>query len=246
MDLNTENDENKFLNDYDSTEFKRPNTTVDVVIFTIKDNALHVLTIKREKHPFQDCWSLVGGFVDIEKDRDIDDTARRKLFEKTGVTTPYLEQYKTLGNSVRDPRGWTISTIYFALISSENVKLKMGSGAVDISWSKIEGDGVNKQLAFDHAEILSGCLDRLRSKVMYTSLPVYLLPEEFTLSELQAVYEVIMDKHVERKSFHRRMLNSGIIEETDRKKINGHRPGQIYRVIKRSSAHYFSRSMGQK
>ena len=236
--------EEKFLYDYDATRFNRPNATVDTAIFTIQENELYVLIIQRDNHPFKDKWSLVGGFIDVANDKSIEETAQRKLFEKTGVTTPYLEQYKTIGNHYRDPRGWTISTVYFALISSKNVMLKLGNGAVDIKWSKITGNGINEELAFDHTEILSGCLERLRSKVMYTSLPVYLLPEEFTLSELQVVYETIMGKKIDRKSFYRRILNSGIIEETDRKKSSGHRPAQIYKLIEKQQAHYFSRLMG--
>jgi 8-oxo-dGTP diphosphatase len=227
-----------------NTKYKRPNTTVDTLIFTIIETELYVLLIKRENPPFKDVWSLVGGFVDVDTDESLEATATRKLFEKTGVKTPYLEQYKTTGNKFRDPRGWTVSAAYFALIPNKDVVLKTGVGATEIKWSKVMGNSSNDKLAFDHNEILSGCIERLRSKVMYTSLPVYLLPEEFTLSELQQVYEVILGKKIDRKSFYRRILNSGIIEETVEKKFSGRRPAQIYRLVEKDSAYYFSRMMG--
>jgi ADP-ribose pyrophosphatase YjhB (NUDIX family) len=105
----------EFLKHYDASRYDRPNCTVDTVIFAIQNSELRVLINKRPAHPFRDQLALVGGVVDLEKDRDLEDAARRKLFEKTAVKTPYLEQYGTIGNFSRDPRGWSITTVYFAL-----------------------------------------------------------------------------------------------------------------------------------
>lgn len=228
---------------YDPSKYKRPNTTVDVVIFTIINKQLYVLTVKRSEEPFKEIWSLVGGYVDIEKDKNLAATAKRKLQEKTGVHMPYLEQFETIGNATRDPRGWSITTVYFALISSEEIELKTGKGTNDVKWSKIEKGKVEELLAFDHTEILQRCTQRLRNKVLYTSLPIHLMPNEFTLTELQKVYEIILGKDIEHKSFRRRILGADILEETENKKYEGRRPAQLYRVKEGHNTHFFIRNL---
>jgi len=235
--------EKQFLSEYDVTEFKRPSTSVDMAIFTVFENELYVLTVKRSNHPEKGKWALVGGFVDVDKDKDIEATAKRKLVEKTGVKTPYLEQYKTIGNKKRDPRSWSITTVYFALIPSDNIKLKAGVGSSDIKWSKVANEIVEDKLAFDHAELLAGCMERLRNKVLYTSLPIHLLSSEFTLGELQKVYEIILGQAVERKSFRRRILNANIIEETGKMKQSGRRPAKVYQLKDEDKTHFFVRNI---
>lgn len=244
MELNLDQLEKEYIKNYNPNIFKRPNIAVDTLIFTIKDNALQVLIIKRDEFPYKEWWSFVGGFIDTDNDKDLEETAKRKLYEKTAVSTPYIEQLKTIGNPYRDPRGWTVSTIYFALIPSEDLTLQCGKGAIDIKWAKIINNQIEEKLAFDHAEILRDCLERLRSKVMYTSIPVFLLPNEFSLSQLQTIYEIILDKKIERKSFQRRMLNSSILFDTGRKKFSGRRPAKLYKLSNARDAHYFSRIIG--
>lgn len=235
--------ENEFLRDYDPSEFDRPNTSVDTVIFTVLNDALHVLTSKRAEHPFKEHWSLIGGFIDLEKDKDLEATAMRKLEEKTGVKAPYLEQFGTIGNKSRDPRGWSITTIYFALIPSEGLKLKLGKGTADIKWSKLIGGKVKDKLAFDHKEILRKCTERLRSKVLYTSLPAYLMPPKFTLGELQKIYEIILEKKIDHKSFRRRILSVNILEPTKEMRNEGKRPAQLYQLKKTYKPHLFLRNI---
>lgn len=235
--------EKEFLQDYDPAKFDRPNATVDTVIFTVIDDALYVLTSKRAEHPFKDCWTLVGGFIDPEKDENLEAAAKRKLEEKTGVKTPYLEQFGTIGNKNRDPRGWSITTIYFALIPFEGVRLKLGKGTADIKWSKIIAGKVKDKLAFDHEQILRKCTERLRNKVLYTSLPVYLMPKNFTLGELQKIYEIILDKRIDHKSFRRRILAADILEPTNEMRHEGTRPAQLYRLKKTHAPHLFVRNI---
>lgn len=235
--------EKEFLREYDSSVFKNPITTVDTVIFTVIDGHLHVLTVKRAEHPCIDSWALVGGFIDIDQDTDIESTAKRKLEEKTGVKAPYLEQFGTIGNGKRDPRGWSVTTVYFALISSVNVQLQCGKGAVDIKWSKVTGGKVKDKLAFDHAKILLDCYERLRNKVLYTSLPIYLMPKYFTLGELQNVYEIILNQKIEHKSFRRRILNADILLETTEMRRDGKRPAQLYSIKKNHHTHFFIRNI---
>jgi ADP-ribose pyrophosphatase YjhB (NUDIX family) len=246
MIKNIHESEKDFLDNYDASAFKGAITSVDTVIFTVFDNHLHVLTVKRAEHPFKDQWSLVGGFINIDKDVDIEATAKRKLKEKTGVSAPYLEQFGTIGNKKRDPRGWSVTTVYFALIPCDNIQLEAGKGATDIKWSKITNGKIEDDLAFDHKEILSNCIERLRSKVLYTSLPVNLAPQYFTLGELQKIYETILAKKLDHKAFRRRMLSVNILEETDKMRQEGRRPAHLYQLKKNSATHYFVRSIEGK
>ncbi|MDQ2993685.1 MAG: NUDIX domain-containing protein [Pseudomonadota bacterium] len=221
----------------------KPSASVDTVIFTVIDHHLHVLTVKRAHQPFKEMWSLVGGYIDLDKDADLEATAKRKLTEKTGVFTPYLEQFGAVGNNKRDPRGWSVTTIYFALIPSYEVQLRAGSGAADIKWSKIVAGKIAEPLAFDHDEILVHCMERLRSKVLYTSLPVHLMSKDFTLGELQKVYETILCKKIDHKSFRRRILNADFLEETSEYRHEGKRPAQLYRLKESHRTHIFVRNI---
>lgn len=234
--------EAEFLKSYEGTKFQRPNTTVDVVIYTIKDDALHVLIIKRNNHPFKNYWSLVGGFVDIHQDVDLEDTALRKLKEKTGVASPYLEQFGTIGNANRDPRGWSISTVYFALLPLSSIKFISDPGMEELKWSKINNGKISEKLAFDHQKILSLCTQRLQNKVLYTSLPFYLLEKKFTLTELRRIYEIILETTLEPKSFRRRMLHTKLIEETgETVQSNSKKPAMLYKSSKHKKPFIFNR-----
>lgn len=233
----------KFLKSSDKFQYETPSVAVDVVIYTVFNGVLHVLTITREEHPFQGMWSLVGGYVDIHKDSDIVATARRKLEEKTGVKTPYLEQLMTVGDNQRDPRGWTISTVYFALLPFKDIKFKNDSQTSKIEWTPIINGKVKKKLAFDHAKILSLAIERLRGKVLYTSLPFYLLEVEFTLREAQDVYEIILGRKIDPKSFRRRFLVPEILQESGGSKISGKRPAKLYRLTPNQHTHFFVRTL---
>lgn len=248
--------ETAFLKTYDPKVFDRPSTAVDNVIFTLINGELHVLLVKRDEHPFKDHWSLVGGFVDLEQDTDIEATAKRKLKEKTGVDTPYLEQFGTIGNKNRDPRGWSLTTVYFALIPINSIELNsLETNSIEpnalkpdekTQWLPLNAEH-KTVFAFDHGDILNQCLERLKNKVLYTSLPVHLMPEEFTLSELQHVYESILGETIDQKSFRRRILNAGILSPTKKMKQTGRRPAQIYRSKESNNieyhTHFFTRTI---
>lgn len=243
MNLHDEDTQEAFLRSYDATQFERPNTCIDTVIFTVKDDALHVLTVKRAHHPFKGSWSLVGGYVDVAQDEDLLATAKRKLKQKTGVDTPYLEQCMTIGNKHRDPRGWSVTTVYVALIPHAQLTLHADHGAADTQWLPVLHGRVDEALAFDHADILLQCTQKLRSKVLYTSLPVFLMPTHFTLGELQKVYELILDKKIDHKSFRRRILAADILEEVEGLfRHETTRPAQIYRV-RYHAIHFFMRNI---
>lgn len=235
--------EAEFLEDYDPKIFDRPSVSVDTVIFTVFDGALQVLLVERANYPCKGQWALVGGFIDLKNDRTLEDTAKRKLMEKTGVKTPYLEQCFTLGNYNRDPRGWSVTTVYFALLSHETIKLTQHKGQEKTKWSPIIGEGIEDSLAFDHNEILSGAIARLRNKVLYTSLPAYLMPEKFTLKDLQQVYEIILDQNLETKSFRRRIGRADILEETSETRQDAKRPAKLYRLKDDIDTFFFLRTI---
>src|SRR5215510_6342434 len=143
-------------------DFPRPLTTVDVVIFAIRDDALHVLLVQRgagEGEPFPHSWALPGGFVDTDRDRDLQACALRKLKDKTGMVSPYLEQLGSWGSATRDPRGWSATHAYFALMPASAAD---GALTPDASWFPLVGGKVKPKLAFDHGEILESAVQRLR------------------------------------------------------------------------------------
>lgn len=214
------------------TGFPQPLTTVDLAIFTVRDWQLHVLLVRRPEsigEPFPGLWALPGGFVDIERDRDLESCARRKLREKTGVTSPYLEQLGSWGSNHRDPRGWSATHVYFALIADPGDPLPEGH-TVDAAWFPVSVKGVATRLAFDHRDLLAAALTRLRNKVEYTSLPAHLLPQEFTLTELQKTFETVLDRAVEKSAFRTRILSADFIEPVPRMREGQNRPAQLYRL----------------
>jgi 8-oxo-dGTP diphosphatase len=225
--------------------FERPLTTVDVVIFAMVDKALSVLLVRRGSEPvepFPGSWALPGGFVDIHRDPDLEACARRKLAEKTGLAGPYLEQVGSWGDAGRDPRGWSATHVYFALVFAPAVTLRAGANAIDVGWFPIVEAGVGKRLAFDHRRILEAAISRLRAKAEYTSLPVHLLGEEFTLTELQRAYETVLGRALEKSAFRTRLLAAGFIEPTGRMRGGSNRPARLYRLKRGSDVIYFPRT----
>lgn len=230
-----------------SLAFERPLCTVDVAIFTVRDSALQVLLVRRSlgvDDPFPGQWALPGGLVDTGLDKDLEACALRKLREKTGVEAPYLEQVGSWGNATRDPRGWSATHVYFALIPSAEIELRAGGNAGESRWAAISGDGVHEKLAFDHTSLLKAAVARLRSKVEYTSLPAFLMPREFTLTELQRMYETILARELEKKAFRTRLLAAGLLDQVPRMKSGTNRPAQLYRLRQRVRPHLFSRPFG--
>lgn len=231
-------------------DFPRPLTTVDVVIFTVLQDALNVLLVQRPNasdEPYPGLWALPGGFVDVDRDQSLEACAQRKLKEKTAVDTPYLEQLGSWGNATRDPRGWSATHVYFALIPAEHVVLAKGANAADVAWYAVAGQGVAPKLAFDHATILDAALTRLRNKVEYTSLPAYLLPQEFTLSELQHMYQIVLQRRIEKSAFRARVLAAGLVKPVKNKMREGaNRPAQLYRLAKPGELVFFPRTFNPR
>ena len=241
-DLKTEpQSEQEFLESYNIHDFDVPLTSVDMAIFTVKDHELKVLLVKRAQYPAKGQWALPGGFINLGEDKDLDTTAARKLREKTGVDTSHLEQVVTVGSQTRDPRGWSVTVVYMALIPSEHINLVADTSSEEVNWISVKT--IESTLAFDHKDILEQCYERLRSKVQYTSLPVNLLPEEFTLTDLQGIFEVVLGGDIEKKSFRKRVLDADILLETGNMRTGSNRPAKLYSVTQQGKSHIFPRSI---
>jgi len=210
---------------------KRPAIMVDIVIFTVADERLKVLLIKRGIPPFKGSYALPGGAVQIDTDQSLEDA---------GVKNQYLEQLYTYGDPQRDPRGWTVSVAYFALVAADEIKLNAGTDAAEAFWYPIQGNQLKISLAFDHAHILQKAIERLRSKLDYTDIAVHLLSKEFTLSEFQRVYEIIMEEKLNKSSFRQRVERAGIVKPIKGKMRTGsNRPAQLYRFAKSEGKRIF-------
>lgn len=235
--------ESEFLKNYDIRAYAAPLVSVDSVLFTYHDRVLKVLLVKRAGHPEMGKWGLPGGFIDVEHDQVLEDAALRKLREKTGVTPPYIEQLATLGNAVRDKRGWSVTICYTALIAHQECLAGI-STVSDVSWmdyAAVEREG----LAFDHMDIIRLARERLRQKALYSIVPAYALPEKFTLPELQHLHELLIGKKLQKKSFRRRVEQADLLEETPEKRAEGGRPATLYTLKRGAGAFTFIRNIGE-
>lgn len=212
-----------------TTEYARPNVFVDMVVFTIFENSdsLHVLLVKRKNEPFKGKFALPGGIVHVDEDSNLEDTCQRIFQEKLSSNVLHLEQLKTYGSSTRDARGWSISISYLAVVPSTNLPVIEDGVFVDIA-------NLNKEsIPFDHLQIIEEAATRVRDKSSYSSLPVFFLPEHFTLPELQRAYEVVLETSLNISAFRRKILAQDVIEEVESSASESRsrgRPAQLYKV----------------
>ncbi|MES9964993.1 MAG: NUDIX domain-containing protein [Candidatus Sedimenticola sp. 20ELBAFRAG] len=207
-------------------EYPHPAVTTDVVVFTIREQRLQLLLVKRGSEPFKGNWALPGGFVDI--DEDLEACAKRELQEETGVSGVYLEQLYTFGKPDRDPRERVISIAYYALVASEKLELRAASDATDAAWFPLEQ---LPELAFDHNRVIEIAHERLVSKLSYSTIAFQFMPEQFTLSELQRVYEILRNEPLDKRNFRKWISTLHQIEETGKQRRTGnHRPAKVYRI----------------
>ncbi len=244
--------------------YPRPSLTVDSVVFGIDDGAappadghvagssptgvcqLQVLLIKRRRDPFKGQWAIPGGFVKVsdkgEQGEDLEVAAKRELLEEAGVEVDYQEQLATFGKPKRDPRGRVVSVVYYALVRSKRHKAKAGSDASNAAWWAI--DDAQKKLrelrSFDHHEILTVALKRLRAKVRYEPIAFDLVPHEFTLSELQAVYEAVLDRPLDKRNFRKRVLAMDVLSPEGQRETGG-RMASTYRFDRKG----YEKSVGK-
>ncbi|AFY64994.1 NUDIX hydrolase [Geitlerinema sp. PCC 7407] len=206
-------------------EYPRPALTVDCVIFGLDDQTtLKVMLIRRSLPPFQGQWALPGGFVHLQE--SLDEAAQRELQEETGMTDVFLEQLYTFGAPGRDPRDRVVSVAYYALVNLAEHPVQAATDASDAAWFPMDA---LPPLAFDHAEIVQRAIARLKGKVRYEPIGFELLPQKFTLSQLQKLYETILGQLLDKRNFRKKILKMGLLTELDETQANvPHRAARLY------------------
>jgi 8-oxo-dGTP diphosphatase len=183
--------------------------------------------VQRELEPFAGSWALPGGFVHMNE--SLEEAARRELVEESGARDIYLEQLFTFGEVDRDPRGRVVTVAYYALVRMSEQTLRAATDARQAEWFPVSR---KPRLAFDHSLILQCALDRLRAKIRYQPVGFELLPPVFPLRELQHLYEVILDRELDKRNFRKKILEMGIVEEAGMESGVAHRAAQLYRFRK--------------
>jgi 8-oxo-dGTP diphosphatase len=204
-----------------------PLVAVDVVIFTIDAGALTVLLVRVREGPCAGQWAFPGGRVGARE--SLGDAARRELSARTGIGAIYLEQLRTFGELDRDPRARVVSTAYFALVPAKEMVAQSGK-YTDVGWFSIRR---LPPLAYDHQAIARAALERLRAKLAYTNIVYGLLPREFSLGELQVIYESILGRRLDRRNFRKKLLATGLLVTVGKQRRGAHRPAALYRFATR-------------
>ena len=198
--------------------------TVDNVIFGFDDGDLKVLLIKRGEEPYIGRWALPGYFVN--QDEELDSAAIRVLDELTGLKNVYLEQVRTFGGVDRHPRGRVITIAYYSLLKVDDYKLNVSSIATKAKWRSVSDV---KELAFDHNEILEACFIRLKQRVRTRPIGFELLPPKFTLTELQHLYESILETQLDKRNFRKKILSMNLLVDLrETQEGVAHRPARLY------------------
>ena len=208
-----------------SYEYERPALTTDCVVFGLDDEDLKVLLIQRDIEPFEGEWALPGGFIRVGE--SVDDCARRELEEETGLKSIFLEQLYSFGAPDRDPREHVVTVAYYALVNLIQHAPKAATDARNAAWFALDD---LPSLAFDHDKILATALDRLKGKVRYQPIGFELLPEKFTLTQLQRLYEIILETKIDKRNFRKKVIKLDILIETDEVEQDvAHRAARLYR-----------------
>jgi 8-oxo-dGTP diphosphatase len=211
-------------------EHPRPALTVDCVVFGFDEQDLKVLLIQRGLSPYEGKWALPGGFVHV--DETLEAAALRELSEETGLGKVYLEQLYTFGEPDRDPRERVVSVAYYALVKLSDHRIQAATDARNAAWFPVSDP---PSLAFDHDQILETALARLKGKVRYQPIGFELLPPKFTLSQLQHLYEAILETSLDKRNFRKKILAMGILEELDEVEQDvAHRAARLYRFDKQA------------
>jgi 8-oxo-dGTP diphosphatase len=205
--------------------YENPGVTVDLAIFTVNEHKLKAMLVKRAEEPFLGAWSLPGGF--LKAGESLDEAAQRVLIEKVGVDHVYMEQLYTFGDPQRDPRSRVITIAYIALIPWQSLPQPESKKVAELNWMPVNQ---LPSLAFDHKTIMNYAVKRLRAKVSYSNIVHGLMAKQFRLSELQTMYEIILNDKLDKRNFRKRMLSTGLLDETGKKDLTGaHRPAMLYR-----------------
>ena len=211
-------------------EYARPALAVDVVVFALDEEDLQVMLIQRDLPPFAGHWALPGGFVRVAE--TLDAAAQRELREESGLEGIFLEQLYTFGDLARDPRERVVTVAYYALVNLAGHDVRAGTDAKNAAWFPV---GELPDLAFDHCRIVDAALARLRGKVRYQPLGFELLPERFTLRQLQHLYEIVLGRPLDKRNFRKKVLGMGILKDTrEIEKDVAHRAARLFRFDERA------------
>lgn len=222
-------------------EYERPGLTVDCVIFglDLEEESLKVMLIERDLEPFREMWAIPGGFV--RNGETLTQAAARELQEETGITDVFLEQLYTFGEPGRDPRGWIVSVAYYALVSPEQHSIRAATDARQALWFPVT---TLPRLAFDHAEILRTALERIRGKLTYAPIGFELLPQKFTIKQLQKLYEIVLGRKLDNRNFRKKIFGMDILRELDEmQKGVPHRAARLYRFDERKYRQLIKRGL---
>jgi len=201
--------------------------SVDNVIFGFDNNDLKVLLIYRGAEPYKDCWALPGDLISL--DQDLEQSAENVLQNLTGLDNIYMDQIHTFGRVDRHPFGRVFTVAYFALIKIQDYLVKPSSWAEEAAWFPINEV---PELPFDHMEILKYAKDLLKNKIRHQPIGFELLPKFFTLTEIQSLYEAILEKQFDTRNFRKKLLSMNLIVDTGRQqKEVAHRPAKLYKYI---------------
>lgn len=214
----------KMIKNYPKKQFKHAIVAVDVVIFSVIDDQLKVLLLELKEKPFAGMWALPGGLV--ATDENLKEAAERHLSERAGATSIHIEQLYTFGEVNRDPLGRVVSVAYLALVPEKLFAPKTLSRYSDIKWQAVKS---LPQLAYDHKEIINKAYKRLKGKLSYTNIVYSLLPKDFTLTELQTLYEIILDKELDKRNFRKKINSLDLLVKRNKKRTGQpSRPAQLY------------------
>ena len=207
---------------------EHPWVAVDVVIFTIDEGVLKALLVELKEGPFVGRWAFPGGLVGVGE--ALEDAARRELFEKTGLRDLYLEQLYTFGEPTRDPHAHVVSVAYFALLPHKGRDVLEHPKYARLEWCAV---GALPSLAYDHNAVAHHARERLQAKLAYTNIVYSLLPVEFTLGQLQEIYEVILGRRLDRRNFRKKLLATGLLKPLAKLRRGPHRPATLYAFTQR-------------
>ncbi|MBE7176076.1 MAG: NUDIX hydrolase [Mucilaginibacter polytrichastri] len=215
--------------------------SVDCVIFGFYEGELKVLLIERNVEPFKD-WPALPGYL-VEESENLDQAAERILYELTNLRDVHLEQFYTFGDIGRHPQGRVVSIAYYALIRLNNNKdvKPISNIAKRAYWQPVSGI---PKLGFDHSKIFQTGFNKLRRRLNYQPLAFELLPEKFTLTQLQVLYEAILNRKLDKRNFRKKMLSYGFLKELDEKQKGvSYRAARLYRFDRRKYSKIFQNEM---
>jgi 8-oxo-dGTP diphosphatase len=222
-------------------EYERPGLTVDCVIFglDLEEESLKVMLVERDLEPFAGMWAIPGGFV--HSGETLEAAAVRELAEETGITDVFLEQLYTFGETGRDPRGWVVSVAYYALVSPDKHPIHAATDARQASWFPVDA---LPRLAFDHARILGVALGRIRGKLTYAPIGFELLPQKFTIKQLQKLYEIVLGTKLDNRNFRKKIFGMDVLRELEEmQKGVPHRAARFYKFDERKYRQLLKRGL---